>query len=174
MRQALSALMDDELDASEQARVVAAVGRDRELRQAWDSYHLIGDALRRATALDAGLTQQVMASLEREPALLVSPLRARPAVRAALALAATVAGVAVVAWLALPTLVPEAAPLKAQVAAKGAAQGAAATAAAAGAGAGSRMQEYMVAHQSYSPGNRMFGGTAYVRTVSAGADRRAR
>jgi len=31
----------------------------------------------------------------------------------------------------------------------------------------------MVAHQTYSPGNRILGGTAYVRTVSSAAGGRS-
>lgn len=176
MKSALSAFLDDELDARQQTEILVAVGRDQELCKTWEGYHLIGDALRRSPALDRRLTPRVMARIENEPFLLTPKLRRAQPLRAALTLvatlAATVAGVAVVAWLALsPTpLTPLA--LTAQVQAPGT-TAVAARAPAAASATGSRLQEYMVAHQTYSPSNRIFGGSAYVRTVSAGASPRA-
>ena len=169
MKSELSAFIDDELENRQQARILSAIARDDELRRAWEGYHLIGDALRHSPALDRRLTHRVMERLDGEPAVLLPPLRrGNPhPLRAALAVAATTAGVALVAWVALgsatqplTTLPVQArAPVKETVATHPP--------------AGSRLQEYMVAHQTYSPGNSILGGTAYVRTVSAASGGRA-
>ena len=42
----LSTLVDDELDPVEMDAAIGALSDERELRAAWDRYHLIGDALR--------------------------------------------------------------------------------------------------------------------------------
>ena len=168
MKSALSAFLDDELEDRQQATVLSAMARDDELRQAWDSYHLIGDALRRAPALDRRLTASVMERLERDPVLLAPQLRrAERPLRSMLALAATAAGVALVAWIALGTQ----APTKVE---RLALRAPATSAPVVVTVADSRMQELMVAHQAYSPANRIIGGTAYVRTFSVAAEGTAR
>lgn len=159
MKSNLSAFLDDELEGHQQERVLAAMAGDEALRQTWDSYHLIGDALRRVPALDRRLTPRVMERLQSEPALLAPRgRRSEHPVRALLALAATAAGVALVAWVALGPQRPVPTPPTALRNPP---------APAASAPAGGRLQEYMVAHQAYSPANRILGGTAYVRAVSA-------
>ena len=155
---------------------MSAMARDEDLRRTWDSYNLIGDALRRSPVLDRRLTPRVMERLEREP--LVTAPRTRYGehpIRATLAVAATAAGVALVAWVALAPLGAPQAPTLAQAPTKappGAPPRVNARGSIAGAAPGSRLQEYMVAHQTYSPANRILGGTAYVRTVSAAAGNR--
>ena len=173
MRSELSAFLDDELADQQQLAVLSAIAGDVSLRRDWDAYHLIGDALRRAPALDIQLTPRIMARLEREPALLAPRSRSQPRpLHTALALAATLAGVALVAWVALvpggtqqlPTLARNQASPPAPVLASGGPSFAASS---------GRLQEYMVAHQTYSPANRILGATAYVRTVSAPASGRS-
>src|SRR5438132_191890 len=46
MKDRISALMDGELDEREAAEAIAALSHDAQARDAWRSYHLIGDALR--------------------------------------------------------------------------------------------------------------------------------
>ena len=173
MKSNLSAFLDDELDGRQQATVLSAMARDEELRRAWDSYHLIGDALRRSPLLDRRLTPRVMERLEREPVVMAPRMRyGEHPVRASLAVAATAAGVALVAWVALGPVAAPPVPAMAQApasAAPGTPPRVVARASAGGAVPSSRMQEYMVAHQTYSPANRILGGTAYVRTVSSAA-----
>ena len=156
MKSDLSALLDDELEANRRSVILAAMGHDEELRSAWDGYHLIGDALRRSPGLDRDLVTRVMVRLEAEPVVLAPQVRqASHLARSSLALAATAAGAAVVAWIAvtppqdppraLATVQPPVATLQPN----------------------GRLREYLVAHQTYSPSNRIQGGTSYVRTVSA-------
>ena len=46
MKEKLSALIDDELHEEEVASQLGRLKSDAQLRQAWDTYHLIGDTLR--------------------------------------------------------------------------------------------------------------------------------
>ena len=86
--------------------------------------------------------------------------------RLAFSAAAGAAGVALVAWLALPGLKPEPAQLAASVpagvraGAPPAAPGAAVTPVAVG------VENYLLAHQSFSPAGAMQGVAPYVRTVA--------
>lgn len=168
MKSDLSAFIDNELENRRQVRVLSAMAENEELRRAWEGYHLIGDALRRSPALDKRLTHCIMQRLDHEPTVLAphsARTRAHP-LRAAFAVAATAAGVALVAWVALgPATSSLTAP---EVVARSPAR----EVVVARAAANSRLQEYMVAHQTYSPANRILGGTAYVRTVSSAADSR--
>jgi negative regulator of sigma E activity len=97
----LSALYDGELEPHELSPIIKAAARDDELRSAWLAYGLIGDGLRGESTASADMTASVMAKLRAEPVVL-APNRL-PASRShpMLALAASVAGVAVVAWLSL-------------------------------------------------------------------------
>lgn len=98
----LSALLDGELDPYEARPLVRDTLQDSELRKRWQTYVLVGDQLRREGSATTDLTAGVMARIREEPVVL-APGRLRPAGRqhSLLALAASVAGVAVVSWLAL-------------------------------------------------------------------------
>ena len=97
----ISQLMDGELGEHESRLEIRRLEHDEELVQTWATYHLIRDVLRDEAGAGTGLAARVCERLQHEPAIL-SPhtrLTARAA-RHALPMAATVAGVAVVAWLA--------------------------------------------------------------------------
>lgn len=71
----LSELVDGEADGAAVARVCAAWSDDESLREAWHTYHLIGDALRSddlaaSAAHDAQFLRELRARLAREPAVL--------------------------------------------------------------------------------------------------------
>jgi sigma-E factor negative regulatory protein RseA len=158
----ISALMDGEADEPELTRDLIHLSSNGDLRRTWDTYHLIGDTLRghAAPALAAKVSQR----LDREPTVLAPPRRAPRGKIAQLvySAAACVAAVALVVWLALPGLKPE----PQQVAASApqgtlsAAPEAALTPAAVG------VENYLLAHQSFSPAGAMQGVTLYVRTVA--------
>ena len=161
MKSDLSAFLDDELETHQHHAVLTALGKEEDLRNAWDGYHLIGDALRHTPGLDGDLTARVMSVLQNEPVVLAPQVR-RPShlFRATLAVAATVAGVGVVGWLALApaapatTVIALARPVKQVVDRTDS----------------DRMQEYLVAHQAYSPSDGIQGGSAFVRSVSVTSD----
>src|SRR5260221_1049816 len=100
MKETLSAIIDGEVEGD----IGAHLGRlrtDPELRAAWDTYHLIGDALRGHTSPE--IAPRVTARLREEPTVLAPP-RARSAVRRlgryGMYAAASAAAVAIVAWAA--------------------------------------------------------------------------
>jgi len=111
MTQELSTLMDGELEAHEAERAIRTVCGSEELKQKWQEYHLIGDALRGDDPHGAAACRRIMAALEAEPTVL-APRRRLPASagRIAFAAAASVATVAVVGWMGLQQRVPDGQP----------------------------------------------------------------
>ena len=107
----VSQMMDGELDDDAARRLLAKLREDEQARQAWEQYHVIGDALRGTTELklngvSAGsgqLQQRVFAALAQEPTVLAPPApRAVPArwVRYGVAAAATLAAFGLFSWFA--------------------------------------------------------------------------
>ena len=108
MSERISALMDGELADDAVAHELTLLRGSGESRQAWNTYHLIGDALR--GDVSPSIAERVSAQLAAEPTVLApKPIR-EPAhhsfVRYALSAAAGVAGVALVVWTAAPVLNP--------------------------------------------------------------------
>jgi sigma-E factor negative regulatory protein RseA len=161
----ISAFMDGEVEDGESLAQVARLKQDASLRQAWETYHVIGDALRGETGHAPGFMGRFSAALEQEPTVLAPQ---RPAARftvrrVALSLAASFGGVALVAWLALSNnpinpLVPG----DGQLAAKPAVP----AMTLAGAPANGAVNDYIMAHQQFSPSTAMQGLAPYIRTVS--------
>lgn len=98
----LSAFVDDELDAPP-GGVLTRLVEDRDSRERWARYHMIGDVLRdRDVRLAPELRERVAAALADEPALLSSPVSvpARPSgPRASIGRWGLAAGLAAVALL---------------------------------------------------------------------------
>ena len=157
MKETLSAWIDSELDGEHAAALLPQLKRDPELRRDWDCYHLIGDALRGVHG--PNLCAGIAARLDAEPTAL-APQRRGKAEKlrwAALSLAASVAAAVFVGWMALSGTRPDAvqiaavpAPAVLPVAAP----------------AGDAINDYLLAHQRYSPSNAMQGFAPYVRTVA--------
>jgi sigma-E factor negative regulatory protein RseA len=153
----MSAWMDSELGGEQADQLLPQFERDPELRRNWDCYHLIGDALRGVHGPD--LCASIRTRLDAEPTVL-APQRRSKAEKlrwAAFSLAASVAAAAFVGWMALSGTQPNtvqiaaiSAPVAAQVAMP----------------AGEAINDYLLAHQRYSPSNAMQGVAPYVRTVA--------
>ena len=163
MKDRLSGLVDGELEGHDAQAVLEKLNCDEGLRDRWQEYLLIRDALKGRSPLDADITSRVMGSLDDEPAVLVP----RPALpprqgwqRPALSLAATLAGVAVVGWLALGRNNPP------QAVATLAQNQPVAVSAEPMRQASRDMQEYLVAHQAQSSTLQLRGGTEHIRTVA--------
>lgn len=164
MKMSVSALMDGELEHHEVEATLRALRSNAELRGQWRDGQLIGAALRDEQGLDLDVVAQVMSAIDLEPTVLApAPRRNMEWQRPALALAASAAGVAVVAWLAL---VPAKEPV---VPAGLAAQPAPVVARSQST---PRLQEYLVAHQAYAPSGAMVGGARNIRTVAASGQSR--
>lgn len=99
----LSALMDDELDQHAIDGELDRIKGDPQREEAWAIYHVIGDALRGQIDPVRGISERVRTMLANEPTVLAprSWKSNRVTQRVVLPLAASVCGIAVVAWLAL-------------------------------------------------------------------------
>ena len=162
MKTKISELMDGELARQASAAALDALRNDADARDAWRAYHLIGDAMRDTRMLSDGFAARVAARLAEEPTVM-APARLtqrleRPRWQL-LSAAASLAAVAMVtsAWYMLqensvpgPQLAQVApAPQVAQVSPPDSAN------------------DYLYAHQGYSPRNSLQGMAPYVRMVSS-------
>jgi len=159
----ISAFMDGELEDHDAAAQVRRLKEDPELRAAWETYHLVGDALRGEAGYPSGLAARISAKLAAEPTVLapIPRMQSRNVRRVALSAAASIGGVALVAWLALfdnpflpqQNLAVNQAPIgnQTQLAATP---------------ANGSVNDYLLAHQQFSPSTAMQGVASYVRTVS--------
>lgn len=167
MKAKISALMDGELDGGESGATLAALREEGEAREAWRTYHAIGDALRDSRSLSPDFAARVAARIAQEPTVLAptavpSPLRARWAVPAAAA--AGVVGVALVVTLGYgPNPLQQAPAPVAQTPPPAPA----AKAELAQVPPPPATDDYLLAHQRYSPRISLPGVASYVRTVSA-------
>ncbi|HSD44184.1 MAG TPA: sigma-E factor negative regulatory protein [Burkholderiales bacterium] len=175
MNERLSALIDDELGMAETEGCLDRLDADRGLRETWGVYHLIGDALRGGAG--PGLPPSFAERLAAEPTVLAPGRAVRPAPRTvwyALSAAASVAAVALVGWMALPLFDPPvrvAGPQSPPVVAAADVMPVPEVKPAAVPNA-QDVNDYLLAHQRFSPSSAMGGIAAYVRTVSE--DREAR
>lgn len=155
MRENISALMDGELEGGQAGRLIEQVGRDDEAREAWATYHFIGDVLRGSSSPQAGIQSRIFSSLAEEPTILAP--RARPSIfapsrraRVGMAVAASVATISVVAWMARQDA-GSPAPLMAQTApAQSVAQATVETVPVASIQP-ANVSEYLLAHEEFSP-----------------------
>ena len=177
MKSKISALVDGELERHEAVAPLDALRTDGEIRDAWRSYHLIGDAMRDSCMLSDGFAGRVAARLAGEPTVM-APLRLDPAPERPrwqlLSAAASVAAVAMVSsvWFMLqdsagPAPQVAQAPQRA-LPAKAAeiAQAHELAPPAAQVPPPDSANDYLYAHQGYSPRNSLQGVAPYVRTVS--------
>jgi sigma-E factor negative regulatory protein RseA len=167
MKQTISQLMDGELDERATATSLAALRHDPEAIDAWRTYHLISDAMRDTPLLSPGFAERVSARLAAEPTIL-APARRQP--RLALAAAASVAGVALVGWLAFAPQRGHDTGQLAATAPKSAAPAADAApklpVVAVTTALPKAANDYLLAHQGFSPRVYLQGMAPYVRTVS--------
>jgi sigma-E factor negative regulatory protein RseA len=158
----ISAFMDGELEDHEASGQLKRLKDSAELRAAWGTYHLIGDAMRGEAGYSSDLVARIGAKLAAEPTVLAPRplLRFRNVRRLALSAAASVGGVALVAWLTLfenpffprqDLAVTQPSGAQTQLAATP---------------ANGAVNDYLLAHQQFSPSTAMQGVASYVRTVS--------
>ena len=162
MKQKISALMDGELFEDEADDLLDLVKRDSDAHRDWETYHLISDVLRQPEHIHCGLSAKVRERMQDEPTVLAPHGRAvKQKIRAfALSAAASLSAVGVVAWMSLqisPEAPPQMAmqqpalrPVSAQIQPKS--------------------NDYLMAHQEFSPSIDMNGGASYIRTVSYSTD----
>lgn len=164
----ISAFVDGEVGESEATTQIRRMKEDPQLRAAWETYHLVGDTLRgEKIGLSREFGAKLSTRLADEPTILAprmrTPVRAS-ARRFALPVAASLGGVALVAWLAVFN--NPFAPQKENLALKPQPPQAAQIQFAANPPSG-EVNDYLLAHQQFSPSTTMRGVASYVRTVSA-------
>ncbi len=169
MKSQISALMDGELPDDEIAGPLHAMREDPEALGTWRQYHLIGDALRDTGGLSRDFSARFSARLEREPTILApsaAPKRPPEQKRqwVALSAAASLAAVSLVGWLALSPQQPGVSQT-AQIA-QAAKTVVPAPSESQNVPHPSETNDYLLAHQNYSPRSTLQGVAPYVRTVS--------
>lgn len=171
MTEKLSALLDGHIDDEGAGRTMfETLRQDREMREKWGTYCLIGDALRGEAQGAPDLASKVLARLEGEPTVLAPVGRPSGGARSArlsrvmLPVAASVMGVSAVGWV-VQAMQPSAPPVS--VAAKAAGKGATVVAAALpNPVAEDPLRSYVFAHQALAGGSPIPGVAQYVRTVT--------
>jgi sigma-E factor negative regulatory protein RseA len=161
MNDRISALMDGEVDEKSAAQLIEALARDAEAIRTWRSYHLIGDAMRGGLLLSAGFTERLSQRLAAEPTVL-APRRMRtesPRLFTLSALAASVAAVAFVGWMAFAPQRQAPAPAMAKLQPPAEAKPAIVP-------MPSSANDYLLAHQGFSPRVSLQGMAPYVLTVA--------
>jgi sigma-E factor negative regulatory protein RseA len=164
MKKEISALMDGELFEDETTDLLDRIKRNSDAHKDWEAYHLIGDVLRQPEYIHCDLSAKVRERMRDEPVVLAPRSRAvKQKVRnVALSAAASLLAVGVVAWMSLQVS-PEAAPQMAmqqpdlrpvneQIKPKS--------------------NDYLMAHQEFSPSTDMSGGASYIRTVAYSPDKK--
>lgn len=162
----ISALMDGELDQHQAREQLARLKQDQNLARCWQTFHLIGDAMRGDHALSNSFDQRVTVRLAGEPTVL-APRRssAKRVVAYALSAAASLSAVALVGWVALVNnpLAPQPELAKAPVPSTAVAP----STQLASVPSDGKMNEYLIAHQEFSPSTAIQGLAPYIRTVSS-------
>ncbi len=157
MKQEISALMDGEMFEDEAENLLNHIERRPDVHRDWAIYHLIGDVLRQPDHIHNDLSDKVRERMQNEPTILAPRRRAvKQKMRAfALSAAAAVSAVGVVAWMSLQ-ISHEAAPKMAQQN----------TVHPVSTPILPQANDYLMAHQEFSPSTDMNGGASYIRTVS--------
>jgi sigma-E factor negative regulatory protein RseA len=161
MKERISALMDGELEGRAAEEAIESLRVEGEALESWRMYHLISDGMRDTRLLSAGFAARVSQRLAEEPTVLAPgrlPGRT-PAQRVAYAVAASAAAIGLVSWLAFgpqpevprtqmakETSVPTITPVTVQLT--------------------SSANDYLLAHQGFSPRVSLQGMVPYVRTVA--------
>jgi len=162
MKQEISALMDGELFEDEADKLLNRIGRGTVAHKDWEIYHLIGDVLRQPEHIHCDLSARVRDRMRDEPTVLAPRSHAvKQKIRTvALSAAASLAAVGVVAWMSqqIGTESPSQMamqnnamrPVSIQIQPKS--------------------NDYLMAHQEFSPSTDMNGGASYIRMVSYGPE----
>lgn len=156
MKQEISVLMDGEMFEDEADQFFDKLKRHPQASQDWAAYHLIGDALRQPDHIHRDISPSFHERLQAEPTILAPHSRSPQKVRHyALSAVASVMALALVAWLSMQ-VGNEPAPLIAAVQQNNAVRP-----------ASFQHNDYLMAHQEFSPSADVQGAASYIHTVSA-------
>jgi len=167
----ISAFMDGESGHAESHQAILRLRQQDECRESWQTFHLIGDAMRGDRVLRDDFLARFQERIAQEPTVLAPRFAVRKATTYALSAAASLSAIAIVLTLVLTDN-----PLRPQmqIAAAPKAEAPAATVIAKARPAPAvnqgKLNEYLMAHQEYSPSTAFQGLAPYVRTVSESHD----
>jgi sigma-E factor negative regulatory protein RseA len=157
MKQEISALMDGEMFEDQAEVFLDKLKRHPEAQQEWEKYHLIGDVLRQPDHICKSFGKSFHERLQAEPTVFAPHHRTSQRIRNfALSAVASVMALALVAWLSLQ-VGREPAP---QLAAAQVQQNTATKPASA------QANDYLMAHQEFSPSADVHGAASYIHAVA--------
>ncbi len=157
MKQEISALMDGELFDDDAEAILDKLKRNPDIHDEWRTYHLISDVLRQPDQVHVNISSAVRERLQAEPTILAPHSRvSHNAKWFALSAVASVMALMLVAWLSVQ-IGSEAIP---QIAMQQSNAVHSASLPANG------LDDYLMAHQEFSPSVGVYGMTSYVHTVA--------
>jgi sigma-E factor negative regulatory protein RseA len=158
MKEKISTLMDGELCGEEAEQLLAKIKRQPDAKQDWQAYHLIGDALRQPDYVCNDISAGIFARLQLEPTVLAPHAqRTSKAGYFAMSAVASIMAIAFLAWLSVKV---DNQPVYLQ------AKQTVNLAPASSLSANDGVNDYLLAHQEYSPSSDVRGAASYIRTVT--------
>jgi sigma-E factor negative regulatory protein RseA len=159
MKQQISAFMDGELFDDEAEALLDNLKRDPQAHERWQAFHLISDVLRQPDNVNVNVTRAVAEWLKSEPTVLAPSRRVAHNARwFALSAAASVLAMALVAWMSVQVGTEPAAQIAMQQSPTAVRP--------ASFSATPPFNDYLMAHQEYSPSTDVRGAASYIRTVA--------
>lgn len=158
MKQNISTLMDGELCGDEAEVLLGKIKLHPEAQQEWLNYHLIGDALRQPDYLPGHMSADFFERLHAEPTVL-APHTQRSSKTGffALSAAASIMAMAFLAWVSVQ-ITTEPVIQQAQLRPSALRPANSPTS--------DSMDDYLLAHQEFSPSTDVRGASSYIRTVT--------
>jgi sigma-E factor negative regulatory protein RseA len=157
MKQEISTLMDGELFDEDAEAILNKLNQHPDNHDEWQTYHLIGDILRQSDHVHINISPAMRERLQAEPTIFAPRNRANHNTQwFALSAVASVMGLAVVAWLSMQIGSEVAPPIALQQSNVAHSTNLPA----------SGLDDYLIAHQEFSPGTGVYGMTSYVHTVA--------
>lgn len=157
MKQEISALMDGELLDDDAEAVLDNLKRNPDTHEEWRTYHLISDVLRQPDHVHVNINSAIRERLQAEPTVLAPRSRAGHNARwFALSAVASVMAFILVSWLSVQVgsdAIPQIA-----IQQSNAVHSASLPA--------NGLDDYLIAHQEFSPSVGVYGMTSYVHTVA--------
>ena len=165
MKQNISTLMDGELCDDEAEILLGKIKRDTEARQDWLDYHLIGDVLRQPDYIPSAIKASFFERLHTEPTVL-APHDKRSSKASFIAMSA-VASIMAMAFLAWMSVQINSEPVIQQAQQRSTLVRTASLPFGGSLPANDSINDYLLAHQEFSPGTDVQGAASYIRTVAA-------
>jgi sigma-E factor negative regulatory protein RseA len=158
MKQNISTLMDGELCTEEAEILLGRIKRHPEARSEWSTYHMIGDVLRQPDYVSNDICGVIFERLRTEPTVLAP--QGKQNTKAGYFAMSAVASIMALAFLAWLSVQIDAEPLHLQ------AKQVSNVAPAVNLPVNESVNDYLLAHQEFSPGSDVRGAASYIRTVA--------